>query len=210
MIGVELFREGLSSFEMSDPARTLIPYTYNLSYSIFPISEAREEPYDPRAPKGTPATLASESVEVLSAHLTSRPIKEIPGFPGVLEDGRWTARHPLVQIYLTNLGDIYDDVTGFTGASTSRGEPARDVRGCIRVGRVEDVGQVVGGHLSTLASEIVFTLAALEVVDIVRHPVHFAFWGADVRERTSQIIQRIQSMRITSLLPLSLPNFMFS
>ncbi|KAH9830794.1 uncharacterized protein C8Q71DRAFT_322537 [Rhodofomes roseus] len=174
------YRERLASSETSE-------------YSIFPISAVRDEPFIPPTPGDTRATPTSASVEQPPVRVLRCLIREIPGFPGVLEDGRWTVRHPLVQTYLKNLGNVYDDAAGFTGASTSRGEPARDVRGCIEVGRVEDVGQVVGRHLSDVISEAVFILAALEVVDIIRHPAHFAFWGANVRERTSLIIQQSQA-----------------
>ncbi|KZT67136.1 hypothetical protein DAEQUDRAFT_404979 [Daedalea quercina L-15889] len=196
MIGVELFREGHVPLDILVPARTTNEYTYNFTNDMFPISSAREELYEPDLSlrhKPSPQFLSSSATAPLVTQQT-RVLYEIPGFPGVLEDGRWTARHPFVQTYLVNLGNIYASATGFTGGSTSRGEAARDVYGCTEVGRVEDVGEVIGTHLSCATAEIVFTLSALEVVDRIRHPAHFALWGETVRERTAVVVKRIQAI----------------
>ncbi|KAH9924845.1 uncharacterized protein B0H18DRAFT_1211607 [Fomitopsis serialis] len=197
MDGGALSRGEVTSSKAGVPASPMGTYN-DAKATAFPISAAREEPYDPRTPRYIPpATLIPEPSVVSPAVSHRILLREKPGFPGILEDGRWTVRHPHVQTYLMNLGNVYAEATGFTGASTSRDEPERYVYGCIDVGRIEDVGQVIGATLDDVMSEAVLTLAALEVMDTVRHPAHFALWGVNVRDRTIEIVKRVQGKLLT-------------
>ncbi|TFY69631.1 hypothetical protein EVJ58_g294 [Rhodofomes roseus] len=149
----------------------------------FPTSSSRGEHYV--RPQPLPRAASPPPQRATYTYETAY-VKEV--LPGVLEDGRWLASHPFVARYLDALVADYERKTAATGGGPSSAPLFQEKNGNPTVGRPEDVGVLIGEELSLEQCHVVFTLAAVELIDKMSHKAHLALWNMRVRRRTVNTI----------------------
>ncbi|KAI0915689.1 hypothetical protein AcV5_003542 [Taiwanofungus camphoratus] len=167
--------------------------------SRFATSSVRDEPYTPPPPcptiaprseslKTPPVVLAPPQPSSSAAYSVKR-IREL--VPGVLEDGRVTVNHPMIDNYLLALARAYQGNHAQLGTGPS--PMLTDKKGKAGLSRVQNVRALLGMsmELNALQSECIVALAALKVYGNPRHLAHFALWDKKVRNRTAQVVHNI-------------------
>ena len=111
------------------------------------------------------------------------PSREI--FPGLLENGRVTANHPLVTSYLRSVRRVANDRDVTPGDDPFGWKP--------KVKEDREVYEVLGyekGSFTQRESDCIFVLAALKVYYNPKHRAHFTFWGKAAVEGTAERVQK--------------------
>ncbi|KZT04655.1 uncharacterized protein LAESUDRAFT_814014 [Laetiporus sulphureus 93-53] len=173
----------VSDDEESYP-RTYFPHSYVRDDDLLANISSRTHFSGSRPPKVDAAT---------------KPRRNAPGAyssadrPAILEDGRITDDHPLVDLYIQRLAAVYNVEIGHLEMTPFISHMPPDMKGSLNVGKVLDVSAVldIGLTLNELQSACILSLAALKVLYSFDHQAHWALWGKCVRERTAAVVQRV-------------------
>lgn len=103
--------------------------------------------------------------------------------PGLLDDCRITARHPLVALLLANIPAV--------SPAEGRKPPVEEwIKRGMKEKTVNDILDI-DLRLNEYQSECMFALAALSVLRRPKHPKHFSFWGRDPAPKTAERVNKV-------------------